>query len=295
MPWSPVRGNLTRSWPLTRWTPGCSALGDPQPALDHRAAVDWSLHRDGNRRRHADQPAGGEPTPEGARRRPASCGALAQGSVIGSTASTHTGWRGTGVSWTSSGWWGMLQTACREAAASASEREKGGGMSVDPDGSVRHEGGGSTCRRTGPLAVFAELDRIKPRERDLLAVWIEQTVLEPHVGWRRLRRRRSTAASAGGAARTGPSTRRMPWRSACTSGSDWQVAPDLARTKPSVEVTFAPEGDQRTRVHARPPAPGTARRRLGSGAPRRGSPRGRLAALLVAIRGPDSAASRRAA
>lgn len=93
--------------------------------------------------------------------------------------------------------------------------------------------------------MFAELDRIKPREHNLLAVPIEQTVLEQHVGGDVYDR-----GIDGSVCRWGrvlvfdpPNTIAFTW----DIGPDWQVVSDLDQAS-EVEVTFAADGEQRTRV-----------------------------------------------
>ena len=54
-------------------------------------------------------------------------------------------------------------------------------MSVDSDGTVRHEVVVDLPQDKAFWA-FTDLDQIKPREHNHVAVPIEQTVLEPRVG-----------------------------------------------------------------------------------------------------------------
>ncbi len=117
-------------------------------------------------------------------------------------------------------------------------------MSVEPDSSVRHEVV-VDLPQDQAFEVFADLDRIKPREHNLLAVPIQQTVLEPHVGGDVYDRGVDGSVCRWGRvlAFDPPHTLAFSW----DIGPDWQVTPDLARTS-EVEVTFTPEGDQRTRV-----------------------------------------------
>ncbi len=92
--------------------------------------------------------------------------------------------------------------------------------------------------------MFAELDRIKPREHNMLAVPIEQTVLEQQVGGDVYDR-----GVDGSICRWGrvlafdPHAIAFSW----DIGPDWQVASDLSRTS-EVEVTFAAEAEGQTRV-----------------------------------------------
>lgn len=92
---------------------------------------------------------------------------------------------------------------------------------------------------------FADLDRIKPRDHNLLAVRIEQTVLEQHAGGDIYDR-----GVDGSVCRWGrvlvfdpPNTIAFTW----DIGPDWQVTTDLGRTS-EVEVTFVADGERRTRV-----------------------------------------------
>lgn len=115
---------------------------------------------------------------------------------------------------------------------------------MESDGSVRHE----VLVDLPPeqaFSIFADLDRIKPREHNMLVVPIEATVLEPHAGGAVYDRGVDGSIYRWGRVLTfdPPHTIAFSW----DIGPDWQVAPDLSRTS-EVEVTFAPEGDQRTRV-----------------------------------------------
>ena len=117
-------------------------------------------------------------------------------------------------------------------------------MSVESDGSVRHEVVVDLSAEEA-FAMFTDLDRIKPREHNLLAVPIEQTVLEQHVGGAVYDR-----GVDGSICRWGRVLAFDPPRKIAFSwdiGPDWQVATDLTRTS-EVEVTFTPESNQRTRV-----------------------------------------------
>jgi len=117
-------------------------------------------------------------------------------------------------------------------------------MSVQSDGSVRHEVVVDLPIEEA-FAVFTDLDRIKPREHNMLAVPIERTVLEQHVGGSVYDR-----GTDGSVCRWGrvlafdpPTVIAFSW----DIGPDWQIAPDLDQTS-EVEIKFFPEGDQRTRV-----------------------------------------------
>jgi len=115
---------------------------------------------------------------------------------------------------------------------------------VGSDGEVRHEVIVDLPREEAFWA-FTDLDRIKPREHNMLAVPIDRTVLEQHVGGDVYDR-----GVDGSVCRWGRVLVFDPPRSLSFSwdiGPDWRVASDLSRTS-EVEVTFAAEGDRRTRV-----------------------------------------------
>lgn len=117
-------------------------------------------------------------------------------------------------------------------------------MTVDTDGSVRHE-------RVVDLSVdeafwlFADLDRFKPREHNMLSVPIEQTVLEQHPGGAIYDRGTDGTTCQWGRvlAFEPPDRLAFTW----DIGPNWQVTSDLIRTS-EVEVTFVAESDQQTRV-----------------------------------------------
>jgi len=92
---------------------------------------------------------------------------------------------------------------------------------------------------------FLALDRIKPREHNLLPVPIEETVLEPRVGGAVYDRGvdGSTCRWARVLAFDPPHRLVLSW----DIGPDWRVHDDLAHAS-EVEVTFAPHGDSATRV-----------------------------------------------
>ena len=117
-------------------------------------------------------------------------------------------------------------------------------MSVEPDGSVRHEVIVDLPQEQAFWA-FTDLDRIKPREHNMLAVPIEQTVLEPQVGGDVYDRGVDGSTCRWGRVLTfdPPHTIAFSW----DIGPDWQVATDLTRTS-EVEVTFTTENEHRTRV-----------------------------------------------
>ncbi len=117
-------------------------------------------------------------------------------------------------------------------------------MTVQPDGSVRHE---VVVDLPAEEAFwrFADFDKIKPRQHNMLAVPIAETVLEQHTGGDLYDR-----GVDGTICRWGrvlifdpPHTIAFSW----DIGPDWHVTADLHRTS-EVEITFAGEGDSRTRV-----------------------------------------------
>ena len=117
-------------------------------------------------------------------------------------------------------------------------------MTLEPDGAVRHEVVVGLPREEA-FWMFADLDRIKPREHNMLAVPIEQTVLEQRAGGDVYDR-----GVDGSICRWGRVMSFDPPHSMAFSwdiGPDWQVATDLTRTS-EVEVTFESEGERRTRV-----------------------------------------------
>ena len=117
-------------------------------------------------------------------------------------------------------------------------------MSVEPDGSVRHEVVVHLPQEQAFWA-FTDLDRIKPREHNVLAAPIERTVLEPRVGGDIYDRGVDGSVCRWGRvlAFDPPRTITFSW----DIGPDWQVAPDLNRTS-EVEVSFTAEADERTLV-----------------------------------------------
>lgn len=117
-------------------------------------------------------------------------------------------------------------------------------MSVQSDGSVRHEVVIDVPREEA-FWMFADLDRIKPREHNMLAVPIEETVLEHEVGGAVYDR-----GVDGSICRWGrvlefdpPAAIAFSW----DIGPDWQVSADLSRTS-EVHVSFEAETVDRTRV-----------------------------------------------
>ena len=117
-------------------------------------------------------------------------------------------------------------------------------MTAQSDGVVRHEVVVDLLPDEA-FWKFADLDRIKPREHNMLSVPIEETVLEQRVGGAVFDR-----GVDGSICRWGrvldfdpPHVIAFSW----DIGPDWQVTSDLERTS-VVEVTFTPEGDSQTRV-----------------------------------------------
>ena len=94
--------------------------------------------------------------------------------------------------------------------------------------------------------VFTEqLDRIKPRDHNLLGAELETTVLEPRAGGRIYDRAvdGSECEWATVLAFEPPERLVFSWN----ISAQWQVEPDPGR-RSEVEVSFAPEGPDRTRV-----------------------------------------------
>jgi len=115
---------------------------------------------------------------------------------------------------------------------------------VESDGMVRHEVLVGLSQEAA-FWTFTDLDRIKPREHNMLAVPIEQTVLEQHVGGDVYDRGVDGTVCRWGRVLAFDPPRRLAFT--WDIGPDWQVASDLARTS-EVEVTFEAEGEHRTRV-----------------------------------------------
>ena len=117
-------------------------------------------------------------------------------------------------------------------------------MTVESDGAVRHE----VVVDLPPdeaFWVFADLERIKPREHNMLAVPIEQTVLDRHVGGDVYDRGvdGSICRWARVIAFDPPRLIAFTW----DIGPDWQVTSDLDRAS-EVEITFTEVAGRRTRV-----------------------------------------------
>ena len=90
-----------------------------------------------------------------------------------------------------------------------------------------------------------DFDRIKPREHNMLAVDIAETVFEPHIGGRVFDRGvdGSEYQWARVLAFEPPKRIVFSW----DLNPQWQIEPDLAKTS-EVEVRFIAEGPERTRV-----------------------------------------------
>lgn len=117
-------------------------------------------------------------------------------------------------------------------------------MSIEADGSIRHQVTVGLDQEQAFWA-FADLDRIKPREHNLLAVPIRRTVIEPRAGGDIY-----DEGVDGSTCRWGrvlafepPSRITFSW----DIGPDWRIADDLTRTS-EVEVTFTPDGPSRASV-----------------------------------------------
>ena len=115
---------------------------------------------------------------------------------------------------------------------------------MESDGMVRHEVVIGLSQEAA-FWTFTDLDRIKPREHNMLAVPIERTVLEQHVGGDVYDRGVDGTVCRWGRVLAFDPPRRLAFT--WDIGPDWQVASDLARTS-EVEVTFEAEGEHRTRV-----------------------------------------------
>jgi uncharacterized protein YndB with AHSA1/START domain len=117
-------------------------------------------------------------------------------------------------------------------------------VSVQSDGTVRHE-----VVVDLPLEEafwkFADFDKIKPREHNMLAVPVAETVLEQRPGGDLYDRGVDGTICRWGRVLTfdPPHAIAFTW----DIGPDWQVISDLRRAS-EVEITFAGVGDRRTRV-----------------------------------------------
>ena len=128
--------------------------------------------------------------------------------------------------------------------------------------------------------VFTEqMDKIKPREHNMLGVDIAETVIEPRAGGRIYDRGTdgSECEWASVIAYEPPYCVVFSWN----ISPHWQLETDPAR-RSEVEVRFIADGPERTRVEARTSPPRSPRRRLGGPTRRRRRAR-RLAALPAAL------------
>lgn len=117
-------------------------------------------------------------------------------------------------------------------------------MTVESDGTVRHQ----VLVDLPPEQAFwkfADLDKIKPREHNLLAVPIAETVLEQHAGGDLYDRGVDGTICRWGRVLTfdPPRTIAVSW----DISLNWQVVSDLA-TASDVEISFVGAGEDRTRV-----------------------------------------------
>ncbi len=117
-------------------------------------------------------------------------------------------------------------------------------MTVHRDGTVRHEVAVDLPPEQA-FWKFADLDKIKPREHNMLAVPIAETVLEQRAGGDLYDRGVDGTICRWGRVLTfdPPHTIAFSW----DIGPDWHVTSDLTRTS-EVEITFTGIDDNRTRV-----------------------------------------------
>jgi len=111
--------------------------------------------------------------------------------------------------------------------------------------SVRHEVVVAAPAERAFRVFTEQMDRIKPREHNLLAVDVEETVVEPRAGGR-IYDRGVDGSECEWATVTSfepPERFVFSWN----IGTTWQLETDPAR-RSEVEVRFVAEGDQRTRV-----------------------------------------------
>ena len=111
--------------------------------------------------------------------------------------------------------------------------------------SVRHEIVVETSAERAFRVFTEQLDRIKPRDHNMLEVELEATVLEPRAGGRIYDRGvdGSECEWATVLAFEPPERFVFSWNISV----QWRLEPDPGR-RSEVEVSFAPEGDDRTRV-----------------------------------------------
>lgn len=117
-------------------------------------------------------------------------------------------------------------------------------MSVDSEGVVRQEVVVGLALDKA-FWTFADLDKIKPREHNMLAVAIEETVFERHAGGDVYDRGVDGTICRWGRVLAFEPPHRLAF--SWDIGPDWQVTSDLSRAS-EVEVTFTPVGGQHTRV-----------------------------------------------
>lgn len=118
-------------------------------------------------------------------------------------------------------------------------------MTVDADGAVRHEVVVDLSAEEA-FWKFADLDKIKPREHNMLAVPIERTVLEQHPGGGVYDQGVDGSICRWGRVLAFEPPHRITF--SWDIGPDWQVTADAGQAS-EVEIIFVPEdGDKRTRV-----------------------------------------------
>lgn len=117
-------------------------------------------------------------------------------------------------------------------------------MTVHSDGTVRHEVVVDLPPKQA-FWTFADMDKIKPREHNMLSVPIAETALEQYAGGELYDRGVDGSICRWGRVRTfdPPHTIVFSWG----IGPDWQVVSDLTAAS-EVEISFAADGDNRTRV-----------------------------------------------
>lgn len=115
---------------------------------------------------------------------------------------------------------------------------------LDAQGDVRHEVVVDLALEDA-FWTFARFDEIKPREHNLMAVPVAETVLEQHVGGGVYDRGVDGSTCRWGRvlAFDPPHLIAFSW----DIGPDWRLLTDLSRSS-EVAITFAAEEDGRTRV-----------------------------------------------